>query len=457
MKMERIITGPIGWAANVFQPVERVGAAIPDGPVLVVANHPNALLDPLIIFRVAGRPTRPLAKAPLFEQAFVGTLLRGMGGLPVFRPKDDPTQTHRNDETFKAAIAALHAGDAVQIYPEGQSHSNPALTPLRTGAARIALRAEAERDWKLGLDVVPIGLTYAGKSLFRAPVVARIGEPFRLQHYREMYEADDQAAVRALTEEMTRRLESVTLNLSRTEDAALIDTAERLYVREKGIARWREREALSERLPRLQQFARGVAWLRAHDPERHVRLERAVRNYGRYTRLFGVVEGDVPPTYKVIPTMRYVFIEAIVLALGLPLAVLGTILWYPTYWLPNVTLRVVKPDYDAISTYKLATGFAAVPATLLVAGIVGWILGGPVAAPLAVVGAVLLGFITIAWRERWARVRDDARLFGRVLTRRRERALLAEQRTALVSEFEAIAALMETSEPTGPAVPQAAL
>ncbi|MEO5510230.1 MAG: 1-acyl-sn-glycerol-3-phosphate acyltransferase [Longimicrobiales bacterium] len=443
MAIERIITSTVGWAASIFQPVERVGPPIPDGPVLVLANHPNALLDPLMIFHIAGRPTRPLAKAPLFEQLFVGTLLRGMGGLPVFRPKDDPTLLHRNDETFAAAIAALHAGDAVQIYPEGQSHSGPSMTPLRTGAARIALRAEAEHGWTLGLAIVPIGLTYSGKSLFRSRVVAQVGEAFGISSYRAEFEADEQAAVRSLTAEMTGRLEAVTLNLSQTEDADLINIAERLYSREKGMVRWRERSALSERLPRLQLFAHGLAWLRAHDPQRHTRLARAVRRYHRYAKLFHAGDGDVPPHYSFLPTVRYVAVETLVLLLGLPLAVIGATLWYPTYYAPNITLRMVKPSYDSVSTYKLATAFAAVPLTLLVVGVAAAILGGPVIAVAAVIAAIVLGFVTIAWRERWARVRSDADLFARVLMRSRERALLAGERTAIVSEFDAIAALME--------------
>jgi 1-acyl-sn-glycerol-3-phosphate acyltransferase len=443
MTIEKVITGTVGWAANVFQPIERVGPPIPEGPVLVVANHPSALLDPLVIFRIAGRPTRPLAKAPLFEQAFVGTLLRGLGGLPVFRPKDDPALTHRNDETFAAAIAALHAGDAVQIYPEGQSHSQPSITPLRTGAARIALRAEEEKDWQLGLQIVPIGLTYSRKTLFRGRVAAWVGEPFTLAAYRDAYETDQQNAVRTVTAEIARRLEAVTINLSRTEDADLIDVAERLYAREKGIAAWRERDPLSERLPRLQLFARGLAWLRANDAVRHRRLERAVRRYRRYAQLFGAAEGDVPPSYRAGPTVRYVISELFMLLLGLPLAVIGAVVWYPTYYLPNVTLRIVKPDHDAVSTYKLATGFAAVPATLLIVGIAAWAWRGPVAALTGVLAAIAVGFITISWRERWSRVSADASLFLRVLSRSRERRLLATERAALVAEFDAIMATME--------------
>ena len=81
--LPRIITRLVGWAVSVFYDLERTGPKLPEGPVLVAANHPNSLMDPLVIFRTAGRTTRPLAKAPLFEEALVGTVLRGLGGLPV--------------------------------------------------------------------------------------------------------------------------------------------------------------------------------------------------------------------------------------------------------------------------------------------------------------------------------------------------------------------------------------
>lgn len=434
------ITRTVGWAAGIFQVIERSGEPIPDGPVLVVANHPNRLMDPLVIFRVAGRPTRPLAKAPLFDQRIAGTLLRGLGGLPVYRAQDDPSQMHRNETTFRGAIAALHRGDAIQIYPEGRSHSELAMVPLRTGAARIALGAEHESGWRLGLRIVPIGLIYRGKSRFRGRVLAVIGESFGIAKLRPLYEADPAAAVRGLTDDIADHLHAVTLNLTRHRDAELIDMAERLYAREKGASGWRAREPLAERVPRLRAFAVGLSWLRAHEPARHDRLARAVARYGRRAALLGAQEGDVPPRFTLAGTLRYIVAHGLLLLAALPLAVAGTAIWGATYLAPRLTLRLMRPEPEAVATCKLATGFVMVPATMTAGMAVAAGLYGLPGAATAVLLLPVTGFIAIGWHERRRRVREDARLFFRVLTRRDRRERLARDRAALVAEFDDIVA-----------------
>ncbi|HEX2167030.1 MAG TPA: lysophospholipid acyltransferase family protein [Longimicrobiales bacterium] len=436
MNASLFITRAAGWAAGVFQTIECSGGPVPDGPVLVVANHPNSLVDPLVVFRVAGRPTRPLAKAPLFDQRLVGTMLRGLGGLPVYRAQDDAAQMHRNEETFRGAIDALRSGDAVQIYPEGKSHSDPSLAPMRTGAARIALGAEAASDWSLSLKIVPIGLTYRDKHRFRGRVLAVIGEPFTITDLRTTHASDDVAAVRALTERIGERLSALTLNVTEQSDAELIDTAERLYAREKGVSRWRERDRLADRLPRMRAFARGLAWLREHDGARHERLARAVARYRRRAQLLGVADGDVPPRYGFRGTLRYIITHALLLGLAALPALAGAIIWYPTYIAPRLTLRLVRPDYEAVATYKLATAFIAVPLTMVLAIVIGALLDG---ARGALIGAVIVpacGFAALAWHDRWTRFREDAQLFVRVLSRRDHQERLARDRVALAAEFD---------------------
>lgn len=440
-----LVARVFGWTAGVFYHVETAGGPLPDGPVLVTANHPNALLDPLLIFRTAGRPARPLAKAPLFEQAFVGTMLRALGGLPVYRKQDDPALMHQNDQTFRRAIEALQAGDAVQIFPEGRSHSEPGLVPLRTGAARIALGAEAQSDWRLGLQIVPCGITYRRKALFRGRALVMIGRAFGIADLRAQYEADEPACVRALTDRITSELQRLTLQLAERDDQDLVETAEALYVREKGLTAFREREGLSARLPRLQRFAHGLAWLRAQDPERHERLTGAVRRYRTIAGTLGAAEGDVPERYGPGEVIGYGLREGFYLLVGAPAAILGNLLWFLPYLAPRLAVRLIRPEQESVATYKLATGFFAFPLLLAIYIYVAWRLGGPMAALLVGLGAPILGFIALAWRERWTRVREDVRLFLRAMTRPRTRERLAQYREQLVREFEAIEAEMTES------------
>lgn len=437
-----LITRLLGHVAGVFHHIERVGPPLPDGPVLVVANHPNSLLDPLIIFRVAGRPTRPLAKAPLFEQAGVGLLLRAMNGLPVYRREDHrdrPRAMARNEDTFRAAIDALRAGEAVQIYPEGISHNEPRLQPLKTGAARIALAAEADAGWTLGLRIVPVGLTYARKTLYRGRAVARVGGAIAVADWRAAHEADPQEAVRALTAEIGRRMTAVTLNLAEREDRSLIETAERLWSAEKSLTGWRERPELVEQMPRLEAFARGLGWLREHDPDRHRRLARAVRRHQRRLAVLGAREGEAPPEYSPGDVARYTTRKLGLLLLTFLPGLLGMLLWAPAYWATRLSVRrIAPPREDTIATYKLASAVLAYPVTWV--GWVGlaWWLQGGLAAAIVAIALWPLGALAIYWKRRFERLVEDVRVFVRLITHPHWRKELAIERRRLVEEFDEI-------------------
>ncbi|UCC73358.1 MAG: 1-acyl-sn-glycerol-3-phosphate acyltransferase [Gemmatimonadota bacterium] len=438
-RLSRLAVKAATWALDHFYEVGQLGRGIPEGPALVIANHPNSVMDGLVVLKIAGRPVRPLARAPLFGQPLLGHLLRGLNALPVYRPQDFPGETWRNDETFDAAVDALFRHEAVLIFPEGLSHSEARIARMKTGAARLAFEAEEAVDWNLGLKVVPIGLTYHRKHSFRGRVAAAVGRPFEVAGWREMRERDEWSAVESLTAAMREALEQVTLNLPTQEDRILIETAEALYAAEKRLAEPRGRQALGPRLPRLQQFAHALAWLHVADPERYARLTGSVRAYRQELASLGVAEGELPERFPALGVIRYALTHFLVLLVGLPLAALGTVAWYLAFKSPRVTLSLYRPAYEVVASFKLATALIAFPATYALWLIAAWLAGGLVALIVVAVLLPLLGLIAMRWQDRWGRVREDARIFWRAMRKKELREQLVNRRRALVDEFDAVA------------------
>ncbi|MCX6865358.1 MAG: 1-acyl-sn-glycerol-3-phosphate acyltransferase [Verrucomicrobia bacterium] len=128
----------------------------PAGPLLLVANHANSLIDPVLVGLTAKRRVRFLAKAPLFHVPFFGRFMTWIGMIPVHRPKDDPAQTKRSLNSLAQAAESLAAGCAIGIFPEGNTHDLRALTEVLGGTARLIL--QALDAGAAGLQVIPVGI-----------------------------------------------------------------------------------------------------------------------------------------------------------------------------------------------------------------------------------------------------------------------------------------------------------
>ncbi|MEP6962586.1 MAG: 1-acyl-sn-glycerol-3-phosphate acyltransferase, partial [Acidobacteriota bacterium] len=199
------------------------------GPVLLAASHHNALVDCLIAGWIIPRRLTITAKATLMDNAFLAWLLPAVGVVPLRRASDeraakssgDVSKT-RNTNAFKSLLNALSDGRMVLIFPEGKSHSEPALAPLKTGIARIALEARDVRGI-FGLQINPLGLSFEDKANPGTAVLAEFGEPILMD---EIGSID----VASLTQLIEERLAAVSLKQPQI-------SANRDLIKRKGVIR----------------------------------------------------------------------------------------------------------------------------------------------------------------------------------------------------------------------------
>ena len=177
------------------------------GPVVLVANHTNGLVDGLLLMTALRRYPRFLGKSTLFKIPPLWPFLKLAGVIPVYRTIDAEAGDH-NVSAFAVSHALLEQGGMVAVFPEGISHDEPALQPLKTGAARIALEA-AHGGGADGLVTVAVGLVYDAKARFRSRALVRVGAPVGMAQWAESYRRDERATARAVTEDLAVQLARV--------------------------------------------------------------------------------------------------------------------------------------------------------------------------------------------------------------------------------------------------------
>lgn len=427
-------------SAVFFRSVEVQGAErVPaQGPLLFVANHGNALVDPLLLLARLPRAPRFLAKHTLWRNPIVRPLLSLAGAIPVFR-RQDGAEGSSNDRTFERCREELARGGAIALFPEGISHDRPAIQPLKTGAARIALDT-LHANPGLPLRIVPVGLSFESRAEFRSRALIVIGEPLAPEAGAGAGAAPDPDAVRALTARIEAGLRAVTLNFSSLEESQIAMRAADLYAEDERVMPGEPELAL--RFPLRRAFGESYARARASEPERVARVEALVRRYDALLARSRLRDDQVSARYPKRLAAWYVGSRAQRLALALPVAALGTLLNYVPYRVPGLVAGFAGEHRDLPATYKILTGLALAPLCwALWVALAAWLGGASLALVTALV-APASGWFALRFHEQneafWSELRAwlVLRLFpARARELRALRARIRGEVEALVAEL----------------------
>ncbi|TBX28491.1 hypothetical protein TK43_06230 [Roseovarius sp. JS7-11] len=423
-----------------------------DRPVIVLANHSNSLVDGAVITSFLPRMPRFLGASTVWDYRPLRPLLNAAGVVPLYRRQDGRADRGKLADSFSSACQLLEAGGVLAIFPEGISHNNPRVLPLKSGAARIALETEA-RHGPTRLAIVPVCLTFEAKYRVRSRALLEIGDPVDLacedvEAFGSESRTGQAAAVKALTGRLHDRLDAMTPGHESWEEARLVARAAEMI----GNA---DPDLTGTGLYSIAEIRRGIhdgyLWVQQTQPSRTAALRQQIAEYDRALRssglrddqiAHGVAAGGAFDTGRKRTALKTVLLA--------PIALLGLAL----NLLPFFVLRMLsrRKDLDKRSTWSIFAGFFVFPffwlVTALAIGLVaaaygdaatGWICGGVIILLAPATGRPTLTFLDNAaaiWAETRARVllRGNSR---RAIELTAQRSRIRAELAALSEEYAA--------------------
>jgi glycerol-3-phosphate O-acyltransferase / dihydroxyacetone phosphate acyltransferase len=425
------------------------------GPVLLCINHPNNLIDSLLVGSVVSRKVHYLATASLFRNPLVARFLATCGVIPVYRKTDEvhvagssrrsaedgvshpsPSRAERNVETFTACSDAFERGRTVAIYPEGTTHAETRVQRIKTGAARIALGYEATAPGRL--TVVPVGLSFEARKAFHGRVLVSFGPPVLVSGYVPAWRQDQAKAVDALTTAIQWAMEREVVHVERIDTAAVARAVEELYRDEL------ERELIDERglAPRqidpfrlARAIADAVDHFRERDPARVERLWQRIQSYRALLAAYRLRDDTVRTGFareRMRARVQWSW-RAIV---GLPLFAYGALVNLVPYIAPRWLARRMAHKETDYATIRLLASIVAFPLFWSLETWLAWRLGGWRWALAFLVSLPLTGLIAYRYLVGAGRLGRRLRFAALLITHGQEARRLVMERQVILDELE---------------------
>jgi glycerol-3-phosphate O-acyltransferase / dihydroxyacetone phosphate acyltransferase len=337
-----------------FRDIERIGTPPPadtKGRVFV-SNHQNALIDPVLVLTDTECEISPIAKSTLWDVPGLRWILDRAGAVPIVRKKDTPNKSAADNEaTFEKIAMHLAGGGNILIFPEGTSHSEPQLAPLRTGAARMLVAAEARHGTAQTFQAV--ALEFDARDDFRSRCLVLWGPVRKLAEVA----GTGEERVDKITAQMDQDLRELLVEGDTHDQRKLIARVAEMLANDSGdasLAGWntlgRQVEAAGKTLGSL-------------GPDMITHVQTKVDAYYAELAKYGLGDAQLATARAAInkPSSRWV--KRAMLA---PLAMPGFALYAIPYFIPRMVAR--RADPDAVSTIKLGTALVVYP--LWAAGLV---------------------------------------------------------------------------------------
>lgn len=331
------------------------------GPLILAGNHPNTFMDPLIVATLVRQRVAFIANGSIFNR-FTRPIFKYFHVIPVYRKKDSSdvplSPAELNKMTFQRCYDYLETKGTILIFPEGTSEIERRLREIKTGTARIALGAEAENNFQLGVQIFPIGLNYSDPTHFRSNIFINVGEPISVADFKNQYSPDNFEAVEALTELIQQRLSETVIITENQDEDALVAQVETLYKNQLFTDLQLNGKAKKDEFFLIKQLVEAVRYFVQNHPEQVRSLRVKMTNYLENLQILHLSDDIFTQTRQLY---HHLGSTLLTLLAGFPVYVLGLITHYIPYILPSKIARWISSDISYRAPIMMTVGIVLFP------------------------------------------------------------------------------------------------
>jgi len=331
------------------------------GPLIIVSNHPNTFMDPLLVAAITGQRIGFVANAGIFINKVINKIFTYFHVIPVYRKKDiQPGEKPDNRKAFVKCHEYLDRNGTLLIFPEGTSYYELKLREIKTGTARIALSYEDLKGFNGGLKIIPIALDYSDSIQFRSIVSITICKAIDVQDYKQAYLKDEFNAVLELTEDIRKEFAEIVPQTTGKEQEKFLVNAHHFYTTfysPKDSLHKNPKESLELRT----QVAKALRLLKKRNATLYLDTE------SKLARFFDIMkEEKIDPAFISAAIMdKYslpvMLIYVLLFLLLLPFYLIGMLFNYIPYILPAKIFNAMKLDIEYRAPVQMILGLVCFP------------------------------------------------------------------------------------------------
>jgi len=331
------------------------------GPMIIVANHPNTFMDPLIILALTNQRIGFLGNAGIFSNKIMARIFKYFHVIPIFRKKDIlPGEKPDNTEAFVKCHEYLKQENTLLIFPEGNSYYELKLRKIKTGTARIALSFEALNNFEANLQILPIALDYSDSIQFRSMVSVTINPPISVESYKKTYTQNESEGILALSESIRKELVKNIPQTSGKEQEEFLVKAHKFYTTFNQPAADLYLDP-KQSLELRNQVSKSLHFHQKHNDELYKDTQTKLHSFFNMLKTEGLTAGFFTDPFLKKNALLVYFNYLLKFVFLLPIYIYGLLVNYIAYILPSKIFYILNIDIEYKTPVEMTSGIITFP------------------------------------------------------------------------------------------------